>query len=111
MTEMVAQITARELANKIMDGESIYLVDVRQPWEFEHCRLDNAFLIPLNELMDHLGELDPPEGALTVVYCHHGIRSLSGAALIMQAGIENVVSLSGGIDAWSKTVDSKVPVY
>jgi adenylyltransferase/sulfurtransferase len=53
----------------------------------------------------------PPAGALVVVYCHHGVRSLRGAALLRQAGHENVASLAGGIDAWSLYVDPAVPRY
>ena len=108
---MVQQITPRVLADRIIAGEKIYLVDVRQPWENEHCRLPNSVLIPLNELMEYMGDVDPPEGMPIVVYCHHGIRSLSGAALIEQAGFANVASLQGGIDAWRRQIDPKVPTY
>ncbi len=108
---MVSQITVRELADKIASGERIQLIDVRQPWENEHCRIPNSVLIPLNELIEHMGDIEAEESSLIVVYCHHGIRSLSGAALILQAGYNNVVSLAGGIDAWSKEIDPKVPVY
>jgi rhodanese-related sulfurtransferase len=54
--------------------------------------------------------VQPPEGAKVVVYCHHGVRSLSGAAILRRAGID-AASLSGGIDAWSLTVDPAVPRY
>ena len=53
----------------------------------------------------------PPTGALLVVYCHHGIRSMSAAQFLERAGFTNVVSLAGGIDAWSVEVDPKVPRY
>jgi rhodanese-related sulfurtransferase len=56
-------------------------------------------------------EIRPPDDALLVVYCHHGIRSLSGAAILEQHGFANVVSLAGGIDAWSLHIDPKVPRY
>jgi rhodanese-related sulfurtransferase len=56
-------------------------------------------------------EVQPPEGALVVVYCHHGVRSLRGAAVLAQAGHENVASLAGGIDDWSLTIDPTVPRY
>ena len=58
-----------------------------------------------------LEQLQPPPGALVVAYCHHGIRSLSAAALLEQAGIQPVVSLHGGIDAWSLRIDPQVPRY
>jgi rhodanese-related sulfurtransferase len=58
-----------------------------------------------------LDDVPPPAGAQVVVYCHHGIRSLSGAAILGQAGIPDAASLAGGIDAWSVEVDPSVPRY
>jgi rhodanese-related sulfurtransferase len=92
-------------------GESIYLVDVRQPWEHELVRLPDDILVPLDQLADHADEITPPEGALVVTYCHHGIRSLSAAAMLERLGHAKVASLAGGIDAWSQLVDPKLPRY
>ena len=108
---MVRQIQVRELAAKMAAGEPVYLLDVRQPWEHETAALPGSVLIPLDELVTRAGEVRPPEEALVVVYCHHGIRSLSGAALLEQMGIANPLSLAGGIDAWSNHVDPRVPRY
>jgi rhodanese-related sulfurtransferase len=108
---MIPQIRVQELAAKIEQGDAVYLVDVRQPWESEYCQLPNSLLIPLGELPERVAEVEPPEGALVVVYCHHGIRSQSGAAILQQAGFANAASLVGGIDAWSSRVDPKVPRY
>jgi rhodanese-related sulfurtransferase len=100
-----------QLAAKLQNGDSVYLVDVRQQWENEYCQLANSLLIPLAELPSRLEEVVPPAGATIVVYCHHGVRSLSGASILRQAGFQNVASLSGGIEAWSLLVDPKVPRY
>jgi rhodanese-related sulfurtransferase len=108
---MIPQITPEQLATKMQDGESVYLVDVRQPWENEYCRLPGSVLIPLPELAGRTAEVEPPEKSFVVAYCHHGIRSLSAAAILQQAGFDNVASLAGGIDAWSLRVDPKVPRY
>jgi adenylyltransferase/sulfurtransferase len=108
---MIQYIRPEELAVKLNGGESIYLLDVRQPEEYAYCHLADSLLIPLPELTARLDEVSPPEGALVVVYCHHGIRSLSGAAIIQQAGHERVASLSGGIDAWSMRIDPSIPRY
>jgi len=108
---MIQQIRVQELAAKVQAGEPICLVDVRQPWEHDIAALANSTLIPLNELPSRAGELQPAEEALIVVYCHHGIRSLSGAALLQQLGFPRVVSLAGGIDAWSLLVDPAMPRY
>ena len=92
-------------------GESIYLVDVRQPWEHELARLPDDILVPLDQLADRADEITPPPGALVVTYCHHGIRSLNAAAILQQLGYANVASLAGGIDAWSQLVDPSVARY
>ena len=68
-------------------------------------------LIPLNDLPARAEEVEPPAGAPVVVYCHHGIRSRSGAALLEHLGFRDVRSLAGGIDAWSLLIDPKVPRY
>jgi rhodanese-related sulfurtransferase len=108
---MVQQIHPEQVSAKLQNGEPIYFVDVRQPWENEFCRIPESALIPLPELSSRVGEVEAPEGALIVVYCHHGVRSLSGAAILQQAGFCNVASLAGGIEAWSVRVDPKVPRY
>lgn len=108
---MVRQINVRELARRLDEGEPTLLLDVRQPWEHETAVLPGSQLLPLDQLLPHHGELEIPRDAFVVVYCHHGIRSLSGAALLEQQGYHNVASLQGGIDAWSLYVDPSVPRY
>lgn len=108
---MVRQIWPHELKAKLEAGEPVHLVDVRQPEEYAICRLAGSQLIPLGELHHRAGEIEPPTGAAVVVYCHHGVRSITGAAILGQFGLENVVSLAGGIDAWSQLIDPTVPRY
>ena len=108
---MIPQIRPLELKAKLDAGESVYLLDVRHPEEHEFCHLPGSVLIPLPELAARVGEVQPPEGALVVVYCHHGVRSLTGAAILHGAGLEGAASLAGGIDLWSRTVDAEVPRY
>ena len=108
---MIQQIHPRELAAKRKAGEAVHLLDVRQQWEHETAALPDSQLIPLDQLMARAAEIQPPEGALLVVYCHHGIRSLSAAAFLQQEGLANVASLAGGIDAWSQQIDPAVPRY
>src|SRR5947208_1453108 len=102
---MVTQITPQQLAAKLTAGEPVYLLDVRQPEEHAFAALPNSTLIPLGELPARTAEVEPPPGALVVVYCHHGIRSLTGVALLERAGIGPAASLAGGIDAWSRLID------
>lgn len=108
---MVQQIRPTELRDQIDAGKLVYFLDVREPWEHQTVALPQSVLIPLRELPARLDEVEPPEGALVVVYCHHGIRSLSGAAILEQAGLSDVVSLAGGIDRWSLEIDPAVARY
>ena len=105
---MIQQIPVEELKRRLDAKQPTLIVDVRQPWEHELAAIPGSVLLPLNELQSRLGEVAPPPGALVVVYCHHGMRSLSGAALLAR---HDAVSLAGGIEAWSLQVDSKVPRY
>lgn len=99
------------LAQKLAAGEPVYLLDVREPAEHEYARLPNSVLIPLGELAHRIADIEPPPGATVVVYCHHGVRSLSGAAILEANGIGEAYSLAGGIEAWSTLVDPNVPRY
>jgi rhodanese-related sulfurtransferase len=105
------EIGPRELAERLRRGERIFLLDVRQPWEHQLSRLQDQALVPLPELPDRIDEVQPPEGAQIVCYCHHGVRSLTAAALLRDAGFADALSLAGGIDLWSRTVDPAVPRY
>jgi rhodanese-related sulfurtransferase len=108
---MPRQIHPESLAQKLRAGEPVYLLDVREPWEHDHSRLPDSVLIPLGELPQRIAEVEPPPGATVVVYCHHGIRSLSGAAILEANGFAEAQSLFGGIEAWSVLVDPSVPRY
>ena len=107
---MVPQIQPNDLKTMLDVGAPVLLLDVRQPEEHAFCHLPGGILIPLGELMARAQEIDPGE-SLVVVYCHHGVRSLSGAAILAHAGFPNVASLAGGIDRWSQVVDPGVPRY
>jgi adenylyltransferase/sulfurtransferase len=107
----IVQIAPRVLARKLSDQEPVLLVDVRQPWEHELVALPGSVLIPLGELEERAGELTQAEGALVVAYCHHGVRSLSAAAILEAHGLRGVASLAGGIDRWSLEVDPSLQRY
>ena len=108
---MIQQIHPLEVKAKLDSTEPMLLLDVRQPEEYAICKLANSQLIPLGELPRRIEEVEIEPGTLIVVYCHHGVRSLSGAKVLTQAGVPNVVSLAGGIEAWSVLVDPTVPRY
>jgi rhodanese-related sulfurtransferase len=105
---MIPQIQPSELKRMLDAEQPVLLLDVREPQEHEFCALPGSVLIPLGELVSRVEEV--PADTPVVVYCHHGVRSLSGAAILRRAGIE-AASLAGGIDRWSLTVDASVPRY
>jgi rhodanese-related sulfurtransferase len=105
------EITPRDLAMHLENGRSVRLIDVRQPAENQLVQLPNSVLIPLGELPARAGEIPVEPATLLIVYCHHGVRSRSAAAYLRQLGHTNVLSLAGGIDAWSLEVDPSVPRY
>jgi rhodanese-related sulfurtransferase len=107
---MIPQIQPQELKRLLECGAPVLLLDVREPQEYAWCHLPGSLHIPLGELPARIGELDVRD-ELVVVYCHHGIRSLSGAAILLQAGFPNVASLAGGIDRWAVQIDPSVPRY
>lgn len=85
------------------------VVDVREPWEYDICRLPSARLIPLGELERHFATLDPQREV--IVYCHRGVRSVDAARRLRLAGFARVTHLEGGIDRWSTDVDGSVTRY
>ncbi len=105
------EIGGSELARRLDAGEPVYLIDVREPWEHRLAALPGSVLVPLGDLPARAGDLAPPAGALVVTYCHHGVRSLSAAGFLARLGMGRVVSLAGGIDAWSLEIDPTVPRY
>jgi sulfur-carrier protein adenylyltransferase/sulfurtransferase len=104
----IQEISPRETADLLESEAPVTLLDVREPWEAEIAALPGAVLIPLGELADRVGELDP--GREVIAYCHGGVRSLRAAGIVQDAGLR-VRSMAGGIDGWSRTVDPEVPRY
>jgi rhodanese-related sulfurtransferase len=105
------QITAAALSAWLADRKrpQPLLLDVREPWEVEKARIAGAVHVPMRDVPARLGELD--QDREVVAFCHHGGRSLQVAAFLEKQGFGRVHNLTGGVDAWSKTVDPAVPVY
>jgi rhodanese-related sulfurtransferase len=97
------------LKKRLDAGEKLLLVDVREPWEYEVCRIEGAKLIPMQKIPANLQSLDVEEPV--ICYCHHGMRSLDVAVWLQKQGVESARSLTGGIDKWSAEIDPKVPLY
>jgi len=104
------EIPPEEVKSKLDQGEQFTLLDVREPWEFEVAHMNGAKLMPMGDVPARAHqELDPEDHI--VVICHHGVRSMNVTAWLRQQGFEKAQSMRGGIDAWSRRMDKKVPVY
>jgi rhodanese-related sulfurtransferase len=103
------QIAAKEVKERLARGEKVLLVDVRESWEYELCRIEGAQLMPLGSLPENVNALLDAEEV--ICYCHHGVRSLDAAAWLRQQGVEGAKSLAGGIERWSQEIDPRVPRY
>ncbi|HWG37852.1 MAG TPA: molybdopterin-synthase adenylyltransferase MoeB, partial [Terriglobales bacterium] len=105
----VGEVTAAALAKELAGATPPFVLDVREPHEFQIGRIPGAVLIPLGDLPKRLSELD--RGADIVAQCRSGVRSLKAAKLLKEAGFAKVRNLAGGILAWSDQVDPSVPKY
>src|SRR5260370_34519512 len=92
----VLEITRAEPQRRLDGGESVLLVDVREPWEFEICRIAGAKLIPMGTIPANLQALDTDDEV--ICYCHHGMRSLDVAVWLRGQGVARAKTLAGGIE-------------
>jgi adenylyltransferase/sulfurtransferase len=104
-------VSAFDVSQRMRRGEDLLLLDVRDKDEFERARIEGSTLIPVAELGDRLAELEAYRERPVVVHCHHGPRSRRACELLIERGFSCVEELSGGIEAWSVTVDPTVPRY
>jgi rhodanese-related sulfurtransferase len=104
-------ISAPELAHWLADPQrpQPLLLDVREPWEQQICRIDGSELVPMRALPARLNELDPVRP--TVCICHHGGRSAHVAMYLTRQGFAEVYNLTGGVDAWARQVDTRMATY
>jgi rhodanese-related sulfurtransferase len=105
----VDEITPQDLKARIDRNDRPILVDVREDWETKLCRLENAVHIPIEELELRAEELNPADDI--VVYCHHGVRSAAVVDYLHRLGFTRVRNLSGGLDAWARSVEPTMRRY
>jgi sulfur-carrier protein adenylyltransferase/sulfurtransferase len=108
VAQTVPEIQPEELKRRLDAGENLFVLDVREPFEYQLANL-GAKLIPLGELPQRTSELDPNREI--VAHCKGGVRSAKAVEILQQAGFKKVSSLAGGILAWSDKVDPKIPKY
>jgi rhodanese-related sulfurtransferase len=98
-----------ELKRKIDAKEDFFLLDVREPNEYQIGKIPGTMLIPLGEVPQRVNEI--PRDKEIIVHCKMGGRSAKAAAFLRQQGYTNVKNLKGGITDWSDKIDPKVPKY
>lgn len=96
-------------AKELLDTDNnVQVLDVREKWEHDICKIEQAKLISLGKLSNNVDNLDKEKSILC--YCHHGIRSLQACVYLESLGFE-CFNLKGGVDRWSVEIDSKVARY
>ena len=108
MTDGIPEITAKELKARLDRGDDIFILDVREPHEFQICNLQGK-LIPLGELPRRVSELDSSHEM--VVHCRSGKRSADAIQFLQKAGFKKLLNLKGGVLAWADEVDPSMPKY
>ena len=108
MTDGISEITATDLKKRLDRGDKLFILDVREPHEYQICNL-NGKLIPLGELPRRVNELD--SSVEMVVHCRSGKRSADAIHFLQQAGFKKLLNLKGGVLAWADEVDPRMPKY
>ena len=104
-----AEITAEQLKKRIDAGENLFVLDVRNPNEFQICRIPGTVLVPLPELPSRFAEV--PRDREVIVHCKSGMRSAKAIEFLKGQGYSKLANLTGGILAWAEKVDPGMPRY
>ena len=104
----IPEMQVEELKRRLEAGEDLYVLDVREPHEYQICNI-GGHLIPLGDLPKRVNELDSSREI--VAHCRSGVRSAKAVGFLQQAGFKKVHNLAGGILAWADRVDPKMPKY
>jgi len=105
----IAELSPLQLKERLDRGDALVLLDVREPHEWEICRIDGARLVPMRTVPEHTSTL--PRDRDIVVHCRSGARSARVAEWLHAQGFERVYNLAGGILAWIDTVDPSQRKY
>jgi len=104
-------ITVQELKSKIDAHENYYLIDVREPSEYEIVKIPTAHLIPKQGFIDGSVLATLPQDRPIILHCKSGVRSAECLAILKDAGFSDASHVSGGVVAWAKQIDTSLPVY
>src|SRR6266851_38728 len=108
-TDSEWEITVDELKKRLDRNDRVFILDVRNPEEFQICRIPGSTLLPLPELPQRFRELNPEQEM--VIHCKSGMRSLKAMNFLRQQGFRKVKNLKGGILAWATSIDPTLPKY
>jgi rhodanese-related sulfurtransferase len=104
------EITPQDVKQRIDLGEELRLIDVRELFEVRQASIAGADVIPMRDVPNAVAALEDDEKPI-IVFCHHGMRSMQVVGWLREHGVENCLSMAGGIDRWSLEIDPKVPRY
>lgn len=111
-TALPFEVAPQEVKQRLDAGDAVVLLDVREPHEFQQARIEGAQLVPMGYVPARLQQIETlADEATVVVYCHHGVRSLQVVNWLREQGVASCQSMAGGIDRWSREVDSGIPRY
>src|SRR3954451_24138993 len=106
------EVTVEDVKRRLDAGETLVLIDVREPFEHRVSQIEGAELVPMQTVPEQLEALQQKAAqAPLIVFCHHAVRSLNVVNWLRRQGIENCWSMAGGIDLWSLSIDPAVPRY
>lgn len=104
-------ISVEELKSRMDEGKEFFLVDVREPSEWEIVKIPGAVLIPKQGFLDGSALEKMPHDKQIIIHCKSGVRSAECLAIVKAAGFTDAVHVSGGVLAWAKQIDTSLPVY
>ena len=104
-------ISAQDLKDMLDAGKDPYLVDVREPVEFEIVKIPGGVLIPKDRILSGEALAELPQDQPLVLYCRTGVRSAEALAAVKAAGFRDAVHVRGGVTAWATQVDPSLPTY
>jgi len=104
------EITPQDVKQRLDSGGKLRLIDVRELFEVQQASIAGAEVVPMRTVPKALRMLEDEENPI-IVFCHHGMRSLQVVGWLREQGVENCLSMAGGIDRWSREIDPMVPRY
>jgi rhodanese-related sulfurtransferase len=109
LNKAIKSISVRELSDHINSGAEIHIIDIREDFEWEICRIEGTKNIPMSRLIESIEQI--PNNESTVIMCHHGVRSLNVIHYLETKGYDKLINLEGGIHAWALEVDRGMAKY